>query len=151
MRSWYTFLALVSIRFLADVFCLMDWKIEKKDNQDWKYLVKIQKCVRKYTWITGAHLGNLLLSDGKPDLPPPCIQLLNSEMFFLAHRQQSIMRKLCKDFGDVGMPLVQQILLATFLLFLHLLQFSYSTTHKVWQQACQKSSGFRVCGNTYTL
>lgn len=65
------------------------------------------KSVCKYICITNAHLGDLLLSDGEPDLPSPCIQLLNSEMFFLDCGQWSIMGKLCKDFGGIGLTLIQ--------------------------------------------
>lgn len=94
--------------------------------------------------MTGAHLGDLLLSDGEPDLAAPCIQLLNSEMFFLACRQRSIVGKLRKDFGDVGMALVQQITLSTFLLFLHLFQFGYKNQTQSNQTNGQKCSGFRI-------
>lgn len=66
------------------------------------------------------NLGDLLFSDGEPDLTSPCIQLLNGEMFLLHHGQRSIMGKLCEDLGDIRTPLIQRLSLSPFLLFLHL-------------------------------
>lgn len=69
------------------------------------------------------NLGDLLLSDGEPDLPSPCVQLLDGEMFLLHDGQWSIMGKLCKDLGDIRTAIIQEFSLSSFLLFLHLFQF----------------------------
>lgn len=85
--------------------------------------MKVPHLKPKRVGTADAHLGDLLLGDGEPDLASPRIQLLNSEMLLLDHGQWSIVGKLCENFGDVGMSVVQQVPLAPFLLFLHLFQF----------------------------
>lgn len=70
--------------------------------------------------IVHTNLGDLLLSDGQPDFPSTCVQLLDGEVFLLHYGYRSIVGKLCEDLGDVRTPLVQKVSLSAFLLFLHL-------------------------------
>lgn len=116
-----TFLALVNTKFLAEVFCLKDWKIGMNK------IIRTNNCSNKLitsnsflTIVMHTNLGDLLFSDSEPDLTSPCIQLLDGEMFLLHHGQRSIMGKLCKDLGDIRTPLIQKLSLSPFLLFLHL-------------------------------
>lgn len=81
--------------------------------------------------VMHTNLGDLLFGNGQPDLTPPCVQLLNGQMFLLHHGQWCIMGELGEDLGDVRAPLFQKLSLPTFLLLLHLFQFGWEKKKKI--------------------